>query len=108
MHDGLLNKYIDWSEHNGDISLKESLYNKFRFIKVQRIIRKLLWLTILHFKMSICVRTGCTLKRYYFINVKCIISWCPIVQSIVFLVDYSKKNYFLNTKNFHWPLLQVV
>jgi len=75
-HDGLLNKYIDWSKHNGDVSLKESSYNKFRFIKVQRIIRKLLWLTILYFTMCICVRTGCTLKRYYFVNVKYIISWC--------------------------------
>ena len=23
VHDGLLNKYIDWSEHNGDDSLKD-------------------------------------------------------------------------------------
>jgi hypothetical protein len=83
MHNGLWNKYIDWSERNRDISLKEPSYNNFLFIKVQLIIK--------NYCDSEYSTSQCVFVSERDAHLKYIISRCLFVQSFVFVVDHSKQ-----------------
>ena len=84
MRYALLNKYIDWPEHYGDVSLQESSYNKLGLLSY-----KLLY-------ENYCDWRSCT-SQYVFGSErdvtlkKNIISKCLIVQCFVFVVDNSKQ-----------------